>query len=276
MIKTLPPVRANVGLEAIYRKKLNAMIDAMHRSIAYFILAQLRSDPPELHGVDPADGPLALDESPAAGLRDAIKKLAKRWQSNFDDGAEDLAKYFAKAAHKRSDVQLQAILKKAGFSVKFQMTRAMNDVFRASVAENVGLIKSIPQQYLTRVNTMVMQTVSQGGDFGQLTKDLQKQYAITKKRAVLISRDQNNKITANFTSARQRELGIDRAVWMHSGGGKSPRPSHVAAGKRKQVYSVEDGWYDPDAYGKGKGAWVRPGELINCRCVSLSVIPGFY
>ena len=23
------------------------------------------------------------------------------------------------------------------------------------------------------------------------------------------------------------------------------------------------------------GAWIRPGELINCRCVAQSVIPGF-
>ena len=57
---------------------------------------------------------------------------------------------------------------------------------------------------------------------------------------------------------------------MHSGGGKEPRPTHLAAGKRKQRYDVREGWYDP-AVGKN----IFPGELINCRCVSRPVIEGF-
>ena len=76
--------------------------------------------------------------------------------------------------------------------------------------------------------------------------------------------------TASMTRARQTELGITEAIWMHSGGGKHPRPSHLAAGKSKTKYDVKVGWYDPDV-----GKNIFPGELPNCRCVSRAVVKGF-
>ena len=57
---------------------------------------------------------------------------------------------------------------------------------------------------------------------------------------------------------------------LHSAGGHDPRPSHVKAGKDKVVYSVTEGWWDPD---EQKFVW--PGTLINCKCTSRSIIPGF-
>jgi uncharacterized protein with gpF-like domain len=70
--------------------------------------------------------------------------------------------------------------------------------------------------------------------------------------------------------ARQEELGITEAVWLHSHAGKKPRPTHLANhGKR---YNVAEGWFDPDPKVR-KHIW--PGELINCRCVSKSVVKGF-
>jgi uncharacterized protein with gpF-like domain len=65
---------------------------------------------------------------------------------------------------------------------------------------------------------------------------------------------------------RQKELGITKAIWVHSGGGKHPRPEHVAFSGKE--YDVEKG-----AYLEGKWTW--PGFEINCRCTSRSVIPGF-
>jgi uncharacterized protein with gpF-like domain len=62
-------------------------------------------------------------------------------------------------------------------------------------------------------------------------------------------------------------LGITEAVWLHSGGGKVPRPTHVRNNGRR--YSVAEGWLDP-----AEGRRVFPGELINCRCVSRAVMPG--
>lgn len=259
-----PPVRSNAGIEAAYRKRLLRLIDDMHRSLTYWLRAAYRKREPHSATL------MAADASPAVTLRDAMRRLTRYWMRKFDDAASGLAGYFATTAFRRSDATLSAILNRGGFSVKFRMGRAANDVLQAAVAENVGLIKSIAQQHLSRVEGDVMRSVQTGRDLEQLVGDLERNYGVTRRRAELIARDQNNKATATIIRVRQAELGITEAVWVHSGGGKEPRPSHLKAGRDRVRYDVKKGWYDPD-----EDRYVFPGELINCRCVSRPVIPGF-
>jgi SPP1 gp7 family putative phage head morphogenesis protein len=161
-----------------------------------------------------------------------------------------------------------AILKKAGFTVKFKMTPAMRDIMQATISQQVSLIKSIPSQHFTNIEGLVMRSVQKGGDLAQLTKDLREQFGVTRRRAVIIARDQNNKATSSMTRARQDELGISEAIWVHSGAGKHPRPTHVAMSGK--TYDVRKGMWDPAV-----NRWIFPGEEINCRCISRSVIPWF-
>lgn len=257
--KILQAVRANVGIQAAYRRKLDNLVRSMHKSFCYWIAAAYKANPPEM----------AMDEATAASqLRIAINKLVRQWQRRFDQASMDLAKYFATAANKRSDAVLREILKKGGWTVRFVITPEMRDVMKAAIAENVSLIRSIPQQYLTNVAGDVYRSVQAGRDLGTLTKQLEKQYGVTRRRAALIARDQNQKMTTMFQRVRQTELGIAEAIWVHSGGGKTQRRTHVAqSGKR---YNIETGFWDSD-----EKAYCWPGSLINCRCVSRPVIRGF-
>lgn len=261
--RIIPPVRPSAAISAWYRAELDALIADMHASVIYWLRASYKANPPVL----------AQDELPSQALWRAMHKLRRRWQKQFDEAAPKLAKHFAKKAENRSSARLKTILNEAGMTVKFTMTRAQADVMRATMHEQVSLIRSIPQKHFTEIEGLVMRSVQAGRDLGPLADALQKQYGSTKKRAALIARDQNNKATATMTMARQVEMGIEEAIWVHSHAGKVPRPTHRANdGKR---YDVKRGWYDPDADGRGRGRYIHPGELINCRCVSRSIIPGF-
>ena len=262
-MKTINPVRPSAAIEAAYRQRLDALLDEMHRSLVYWLSARYRANEPEI-------SKLATDDSPAVSLRNAFRRLSRRWQGKFDDLADDLAKYFALKTAQRSTHALQSMLRRGGMSVRFKMSRPVNDVVQASIAENVGLIRSIAQQHLTAVEGHVMRSVQTGRGLGTLAKALQAQFDVSKRRAALIARDQNNKATATITRARHMELGVQEAIWIHSHGGKVPRPTHVRAGRDKVRYNVAEGWYDPH---EKKHIW--PGELIQCRCVARAVIPGF-
>lgn len=256
--QTLPAVRPNVGLEAAYRKRLKKLVDAMHCSVIYWLQAEYKQH----------EWQLAHDASPVVELRKALRELSRRWQKRFNVASLKLARYFALASSQRTDGQLKRILDRAGITVEFKLTRAQQNVLKATVAANVALIKSIPQKYLQDVEQKVMVAVQQGGKLGALTKSLQQTYGVTKRRAALISSDQSRKATSAFQKQRQVELNITEAIWMHSYGGKVPRKTHIANdGKR---YDVKKGWYDPD-----EKKFIQPGELVNCRCVSRSVIPGY-
>lgn len=277
----LKPLRANAGIEAAYRKQLLKLVDKMIESVNYWITCSYKNNEPVLA----ADAPIkkspakkkeerkqreriASEGLPANEIQASVRKLARRWQRNFNRGAEELADYFATAAGERSDDALQSALKKAGFTIEFKMTPAARDVLGATVHENVGLIKSIPQRFFTNVESLVMQSVKSGRNLEELSTQLRDQYGVTKRRAALIARDQNNKATSAMNRARQTELGIERAVWLHSGAGKHPRPTHKAMNGK--TYNIKKGMYDPK-----EKRYVLPGELINCRCTSQSIIPGF-
>jgi hypothetical protein len=255
------PIHPNAGNAAVLRKRLDALIDEMHRSLVWWLSARWRAKPPVL----------AQDESPADALRRTMRTLGRRWQSRFDEAAPKLADYFAQRAAGHATGKLDEILDQAGLTVQFKTTPAVRDALDALVGENVGLIKSIAAEHLSAVEGMVMRSVSQGRDLGTLTDELKDRYDLTKKRAALIARDQNNKATAVVTRVRQQEAGITKARWLHSHAGKTPRPEHVAfaAGKLGgPFYDVSKG-----AYLEGK--WVWPGTEINCRCTSRPVIEGF-
>lgn len=204
---------------------------------------------------------------PAEELAAAMADLGDKWREEFADAAPRLARWFSGTAAQRSDAVLHRILRDSGMTVEFNMTPAAANIIEATVAQNVALIKSIPEQYLTNVEGLVMRSVQTGRDLGFLAKALEDEYGVTKRRAAFIARDQNNKATASITRARQLELNIEEAEWMHSGGGREPRPTHVAnSGKR---YNVAQGWYDPAI-----GRYIWPGTEPNCRCVCRIVVKG--
>lgn len=253
--KVLGAVHANVGIEIRYRRRLDAVIAAMSRAVAREIARAWREKPPEM----------AEDVSPAAWLRDVVGRLRRTWEDRFAELAMGAGKWVAKASQEHADRAFSAQLRKAGFTVKFQMTRAANDILQASIAENVSLIKSIPSQYFTQVESIVTEGVRIGRDMHVIAQGLEHQLGVTKRRAALIARDQSNKASASILRARQLEVGITEAVWLHSAGGRKPRPAHVAMNGKK--YDVVKGAWDKD-----EGAWVHPGQLISCRCVSRAIV----
>lgn len=257
----LRAIHPNVGITVGYRKRLDRAIVEMQNSIIYWLRATYRANPPT-H---------ANDASSAADLIAQLRSLGRRWILKFSRGSKALGEYFATAVQNRSDSTLKQILKDSGFSVKFQMSRAMNDVVQATIGAQVSLIKSIPSEYMTAVEGVVLRSVQQGSDLKTLTDQLMQLGAKDRNRAGLIARDQNAKATAAMTRVRYQEMGMTKAIWMHSGGGHEPRPTHVAFAKGKlggPVYDIAEGWLDPAV---NERIW--PGTLINCRCVAGAVLP---
>ena len=256
---TIRAVHPNAGVEAWYRRQLDKQVQEMQASVVYWLSANYRA----------SGAAVAMDASPAVMMRNAMQKLAKRWTRRFDDMAQKLADRFANGAMKNADASLATAFKDAGFTVEFKMTSQMNNALQATIAENVGLIRSIPEKYFTEVEGLVMRSVARGRDLSYLTDELQKRYGITRRRAAFIALDQNNKATSVLQIARQRSLGIIEGEWEHSGAGKEPRPGHVAAGKRKQRFRLDKGCYID-------GEWIFPGQKPRCKCTHRIVIPNAF
>ena len=254
--KAIRAIWPNAATRQRYQRRMVALIREMAASVEYWLEAQRKAEPPIL----------ASDASPAKQMQFEFEKLSKRWQSRFDDMAPKVAESFLKNQFKGTDSAMRQALRDAGWSIEFKLTAAMRDAFQAKLAENVGLIKSIPSQYLQEVEGIVMRNYAAGRDLKSMAAEIRGRYKVAANRAVLIARDQSNKANAAVQAARQAELGIVEGVWLHSHAGKTPRPTHVAMnGKR---YLISKGMWD-----SAVKKWILPGELIGCRCAGRSVLP---
>lgn len=252
----LRPVHPNEGIRAWYREQLVELARRMLEDIERQLAKHYR----------PAKSRLAQDDDPIVVLRTVLRVWGRLWQKKFDDMSKDIAASFAGRSARYTDAAIRKRMREAGFTVRFRPSERQLSAFRAIVAENVGLIRSIPQQFHKDVESAVWSAVQRGGAMGQLSKTIRQKYGVTYRRAALISRDQVMKSKSVLENVRRADIGITLAIWNHSHAGKEPRPTHLAM--HGKTYKIAGGLYDSAEKRK-----VQPGELINCRCSSRAIIP---
>lgn len=251
--------RPNVGIRDGYQAEIENLIDQMYRSVLWWIRATYRAREDEIVG----------DASPARELEKQLRQVFRRQEKRWALFAESAPKKFANSINTNTTNQLKSALRSAGLTVRFKASRKVNNVLQASIFENVNLIKSIPQEFFKSIRSAVMTSIQNGRDLAFLTGELEKQKGISKRRAIMIARDQTNKATEAVAVARAEEIGVTHGFWMARGGGKVPRETHhgIMNGKR---FKLSEGLYDPQAERVKGGGYigrkVKPGELINCHC----------
>lgn len=252
----LKEIQPNLGVEAAYRRRLQDLLERMRDDLLHHIKTTYH----------PVAEQIGMDDDPVVTLRRGMRLWRRKWVKKFDRMNEDIAKMFAERNQQNLDMAFRKRLKDAGFTVTFKPTERMTSAYRAVVAENVNLIRSIPQQFLKDVESSVWTNVMKGSDLHTLSKDLRQKYGISHRRAAFIATDQNAKARAVFEEARRSELGIEEAEWRHSGAGKYKRPTHVAMDRKR--YKIKQGMWDSAVQ-----KYIWPGTEPRCRCTSRSVLP---
>ncbi len=247
----LPDMRPNAGVRAAYRTELNGLLRSARNEVVQAVANHWQTPQP-----------VAMDAARDI-LGRVIDSLIAKWMTNLNDLPQKMARRFVGQTAGALDRNLGATLKKSGFAVNLQLTDVTKEAMRASLGVNVGLIKSIPGEYLGDVQKYVWESVEGGFDLKTLTDNLEHAYHIGRNRAKLIARDQSGKVHAVMEQARRKELGITKAIWRHSAAAREPRKSHVEANGKE--FEAAKGLYLD-------GEWVLPGQAINCGCTSRSVL----
>lgn len=248
-------------VEAKFRAELDRMVERMQRVTVRELDKLYRS--PEAPAV-------AMDASFSSMAARLVRELTRRFTALFVDRAGGLAKAWAEGISRQSAVGLGQSLKDVSGGVTLKtdvISGAVADVVKASIKQNVALIKSIPREYFLEIEGEVMRSIQTGRGMADLQPFLEKRYGITKRRAALIARDQTSKATAAINRARMQGLGVKKFKWLHSMGGKEPRPLHKNV-LNGNVYSFDD----PPVIDERTGEKGFPGQLINCRCRMVPVI----
>lgn len=254
----LRPVRANEGVASRYSNRLHDIIQEMS---ANFTLHLTRAWKEEQNLVGFASDAAA---SQVRLLDRVLKRLLPRWTSIWDERGERIVKEFTKTSQSTTDNSLMQSLKSAGWAIKFKPTVASVEAYRLVFANNIALVKSLPQQFMKNVEGAVWRNVMRGFDAGKLTQDIIQETGVSLRHAAFIANDQVRKAQAVFEIERCEQVGIIYGTWQHSDAGRHPRPSHVAAdGKR---FKLKDGLMLD-----GRQVW--PGTEPNCKCFFVPILP---
>ncbi|MFM1368964.1 phage minor head protein [Yersinia enterocolitica] len=263
--KTLRPVNYNAGNIIWYQRELLSMVREMNADVKKQIVSIIRENPLAMDSVK-----LAQDANPITFLKQALAALSKRWIDRFIEMADPTATAITEKTGQAVDRSLLASARKDAMTINMQWTQGMVEKRDAIISENVALIRSIPEKYLTDVESMVFRAIAKGGDRKGLADEVEANFGvrhgITRRRAEFIARDQVRKATSDLSNARQQAAGIKRGIWLHSGGGSEPRPKHIHA--NGQEFDLDKGLPIGD-----KGQYVLPGEEPGCGCTWKPVLP---
>lgn len=161
-----------------------------------------------------------------------FNRLGREWQKRFKEYAESNTPKTVQKVLKSSDLQIKSILSDWFAQKRFTLfgqsvPLALREVIKASIQENVALIKSLPTQYEERVRGAVYRAVAGGGTLKDLRHELTKYAIMTNNRAKLVASDQTHKVFVSVAAKRMESVGIKKFEWIHTHAGKTQRPYHL-------------------------------------------------
>ena len=242
-------------VEARYNQKLQALVNYMADETERQLKQFFRTPHAKEY--------FAQDASVSSQARIMMNALMSQFNDLFARRAQPVSEAMANQADNASSSAFHSAVQElsGGLSIKTsQLTGDLNDIFTASVAENVALIKSISQQYLVGVQGAVMRSITSGRGMADLVPYLAKHKGITERRARFIARDQTKKVYESLNTGRMERAGLDDYEWMHSGGSQHPRELHIEMSGK--IYKLSK----PPIIDKNTGQRGGPGDLPGCNC----------
>ncbi len=103
-MKILRAIKPNAGIRVKYRRRLEAMIDDMNRSVTYWIEAAYHHEEERIVG----------DASPVHVILQRFNRDARRWLKKWDMLAAWLAKNFIGQVSRKATSSLEQAYKEAG------------------------------------------------------------------------------------------------------------------------------------------------------------------
>ena len=138
--------------------------------------------------------------------------------------------------------------------------------FSALMAEQVDLIRSIPLKAAERVHERTREALIAGQRMETLIDEIMESGDVAESRARLIARTETARTASVLTQVRSEQVGATHYRWL-TAHDEAVRPDH------RKLEGKIFAWAEPPIADSKSGARAHPGQIYNCRCVPIPLIP---
>lgn len=252
-----------------YKRQLKALVKRMRKETEREVMALFRSE--TYSDFKAENAAMVKDESIGSQARITMNYLLKKFTALFTSKSKQLSESMVKGVMRDNKVTLNESVKSAANKsdnplalksdfVPSYLNDATKEAIKVSIAENISLIKNIPEQYMTQVTGDVMRAITTNANLQDIQESLIKRGGVTERRAKNIAEDQVRKASNVINAERMKAIGVKKFEWIHSGGGQKPRELHVEMDGN--IYSFDD----LPVIDEKSGRRGLPGQEPGCRC----------
>ena len=235
----------SAGIE--YNAALQQIVDEIRKDINNTLVPVLRAEQPNY----------ITDSTWFERIQAVLERIRMKWTSQqFNTMARQIASKFVTTVDGR-------VTKNFGMDV-YGNNQDLQTVINMSVFDNVRLIKTIPAEYLSQVESIVVTNTRSGNRSSAMVTALTEQFGVRSRHAKFIARDQTAKVNSAIAQKRMESVGYEFFQWRTSRDSRvRDRHRHIAEkdiGYGKGIYRFDN----PPL--SDKGVPILPGTDYQCRC----------
>lgn len=241
-----------VSVGTNYNVELQRIVNAIRKDINEYLIPAIKSEQRNY----------IADATWFDKLSSVLRRIRERWESpQFRALSDAIARRFVNAVDDRTQKSL-------GLDV-YGNNDDLNTIIEASIYDNTRLIRSIPEQYLSQVESIVVINTRAGNRSSAIISQLVDQFGVTERRAKFIARDQTSKVNSAVAQKRIMASGFEYFQWKTSRDNRV-RDRHNAIAEKITEYGLGVYRYDNPPM-SDKGEPILPGVDYACRCTQRPV-----
>lgn len=208
---------------------------------------------------------LLAPAGPTAESAAAISMLLERYADTLTGWAETAALKMLRAVSRQDAKVWRSHSEEMGRQLVAEITETPTGaLFRARLAEQVTLIKSLPLDAAQRVHDLTTAALVDGRRAGELAVEIGRSGEVSASRARLIARTEVSRTSSMLVETRARGAGSEGYIWRTAGDG-DVRDSHKEMNGKYVRWDTMPTLSD--------GTRTHAGQIYNCRCFPEPIIP---
>lgn len=244
-------------IEAEYYQELKQISEAMKQIVNERLLPALKAKEGEYTSDGIIDDIMMIFEAirHAGSMKNAIQ-IASEMVRLLDTNDREKVLH---QLNSKIGVDLPAMFAKEG----------LEPIVKANIAKNATLIKSIPEEFVKNIESIIYSGVSSGATYKSIENQIKgidgirSVFGKLDDRIKLIARNEVSSINGQINKTRMQNIGVTKFEWV-TAGDERVRDSHARLDG--QVFD----WNNPPTNERGER--IIPGQDFNCRCQSIAVI----